>query len=526
MQEVTVRGGNEVGTSASPSTTTTGAVSGGKNGAVFLRQWAASHACNGLPVRWSGMLLAAVAFVAPARAHGYDAEVRADTHAQAYQVRGPLGSPVISSRRVTQSLSLAVVDRWGGSRGVTVSFRLRLRFDADFGEACDPATDRCLDETNTNRSGEFVPLFARRTMDVPFAYVDVTGLGRGRLDLRAGRIFHVDPLGFFLFDGVRARVHLGGFAVAEALAGFETRAGFPLSNGRFEREGLIRADRGSWDPSLAPYVLHRDLAPVVGAAIESAAIEPVFARMSYRRVWTNNGIAEEKVGGAIDARATPRVRFHGDVVFSIPQQLIASMNLSGEWFDGQGNRVGMELSRYRPTFDLNSIWSAFWIDATDDARVYCSIAVSPRVTLTGSWLLRRYALGETASRTLRTEPEETGDAWNTGGHGAVVVRTPAWQGTVRAQVEGGAIGARAGIDTDAAWWLLPERIRIEGRLSLWHAMDERRPQRSGLSLGGVIGATVRLGSLADLHIDLEDDVNRIVGHRFRLAAILALRGPF
>jgi hypothetical protein len=467
--------------------------------------------------------LALVVVATPRTATGYDAEVRAETYAQAYQVRGPFGAPVISSRRVSQALSLAVVEPPADPRGVTVSLRLRLRLDADFGEACDAVTDRCLDETNRERPGEFEPLFARRTIDLPFAYLDVSRLARGALDVRAGRIFQVDPLGFFVFDGARARLHLGGLAVAEALAGLETRAGFPLANGRFERDGLIRADRAGWDPALAPYVVHRQMAPVVGFALETAGSEPVHARASWRRVWTDAGIAEDKLGAAVEARLGERVLLYGDGVFSVPERQLTTATLGGEWQPTRGTRGGLELSRYRPSFDLNSIWASFWADGTDDLRAYASVALSPRVTLSGSWTVRRYALSESGAG---AGGEGVDDSWNTGGMASLVATTPAWQGALRARAEGGAVGARAGIDGDAAWWALPQQLRLDARVSLWHADDELRPERAGLSFGGVVGATVRMGAVADLHLDLEDDVNRVVGHRFRLAAILALRGPF
>ena len=48
--------------------------------------------------------------------------------------------------------------------------------------------------------------------------------------------------------------------------------------------------------------------------------------------------------------------------------------------------------------------------------------------------------------------------------------------------------------------------------------------------GGVrrscVEVLVRLGAVADVHLTLEDDINRVVGHRLRAMGVLALRGPF
>jgi hypothetical protein len=462
--------------------------------------------------------LATALTTAPSRALGYDAQVRAETYLQAYQLRGPAGAPLITSRRITQTLALDLVDRPVDPRGVTVSFRMRLRFDADFGEACDAVTDRCLAETNRDRSAEFQPLFTTRSMDIPFAYLDLAGIGHGTLDFRIGRIFQVDPLGFFVFDGARARLHLGDIAIAEALLGLETRAGFAASNGRFERDGLIRGDRTGWDPSVAPFVVHRELAPVFGASVETAWIEPVYARVSYRRVWTPSGIAEEKVGAQLDGRFGRSIRGYANVVYSVPQQTVSFATANLEWFTRRGSHLGLEYSRFRPTFDLTSIWASFWIDGTDEARLHSELALNPQLSLSTALYARRYALSEADPGGAQS------DLWNTGVTAAIHTRRPAWHGALRGNVEGGSVGPRAGLDADGFWWAVPGFLRLDARLSFWHVDDELRPQRSGFSFGGVVGGTVRLGSIADLHLNLEDDVNRLVGHRVRVMAILSVRG--
>jgi hypothetical protein len=107
---------------------------------------------------------------------------------------------------------------------------------------------------------------------------------------------------------------------------------------------------------------------------------------------------------------------------------------------------------------------------------------------------------------------------------ALVLRAPAYQASLRGSFEGGAVGMRGGVDAVAGWWIWAEFLRIDGRLSLWHVNDDLRPDRSGLSFGAVVGATVRLGTIADLHADVEDDVNAYVGHRFRAMAVLSVRG--
>lgn len=456
---------------------------------------------------------------APARAVAFDAEVRAETYAQAYQIRGPAGSPVISSRRVSQTISVGLVERPRDPHGVTVIFRARLRFDADFGEACDAVTNRCLDETNRTRPDQFVPIYGQRTMDLAYGYLDILNIGRAA-DVRLGRMFQTDALGFFVFDGARARVHIGPWMIAEALAGLETRAGFIASDGRFERDGLIRADRGAWDPSLTPYVLNRSLAPVVGFAAESPQAFPVYARLVYRRVWAAEGVAEEKIGATIDAPIIPTLRVYGDAAWSIPQQALTIANASLEWHR-RGFRVALDYQRWRPSFDLASIWVAFWTDPTDMLQARTEIPLTRGLSLTANALVRRYALSESGPS---TNGPALPDEYNAGGGGSLVLRTPGYQASLRGTFEGGAVGLRAGFDAAAAWWVWADLVRLDARLSMWQVEDQLRPDRSGISFGGVVGASVRLGPIAELHTDIEDDINRFVGHRFRAMAILAVRG--
>jgi hypothetical protein len=468
-------------------------------------------------------VVASVALCAwPARAWAFDAVVRAETQAQAYQVRGPAGAPVLSLRRITQTLSLHAVDRPSSARGVTYTARVRLRIDSDFGSACDPTTDRCLDELNQSRVAEFAPLFARRSLDLPFAYVDATGVWRGRIDLRFGRQLVIDALGFLLFDGGRARLNLGSVLALEVYGGAETRSGFPLSSGRYERDGITRLDRTGWDASLVPTVQDRAAAGVIGVAVETLGDGPLHTRATWRRVVSGDGIAEEKAGLSADLTLSERVRFFGDAVYSIPQRLLATLSVGGEWIGVRGHSVGIELARYRPTFDLTSIWASFWVDPTDDARVRGEVPLGRGWRVSGAVFGRRYALSELApSPNSAVLP----DLYAVGASLGLSSPRVKNQGTFRVQGEGGALGARAGADVMLRVWLRP-RIRWDVGLSAWWVTDALRPERDVVSFGFVTGALVRLGRIADIGVNLEDDVNRLVGHRMRAMAVLDLQVPF
>lgn len=458
----------------------------------------------------------------PARSHAFDAEVRAESTLSSWQVRGPAGAAVLSLRRYTQTLSVAGASRPEDPRDPIVRVRARLRIDSDFGSACEPGTDRCLDELNRSRAAEFAPLFARRAVDLPFGFVEVAGLGRGRLDLRAGRQLIVDPVGFFLFDGALARLNLGAIASVEAYGGWETRAGFPLSNGRFERDGLIRADRTGWDRSVATAVVDRAAAAVVGAAVEFRPSSRLDARVSWRRLWGADGVVEEVLAARSDLQVTSTVRVFAEAVYMVPMSTVTTAAAGVEGVPTRAGRWSLEVLRVRPVFDLTSIWASFWVDPTDEARGSFSYPVARMVDLSlGAWV-RRYLLD---SETPTNSAASLGTPLNTGGSASLRVRRSRWETTARGSVEGGELGLRANADVSLQAWVLRRVLRLDALVSYAHVRDALRADRTLDGLGLVLGATAVLGRIAQVSVSLEDDLNSVVGHRIRAVAVLQLRAP-
>ncbi len=445
--------------------------------------------------------------------------VEAHTAAQAYQIRSPVGGPVLSARRVTQTLGLSATHAFG-RRGPRFTLRARLRIDGDFGDACGGSAARCLEETTRERRTDFVPGFERRSVDLPYAYVELAGLWDGGLDVRVGRVMVSDVLGFFLFDGAKARARLGDVVVAEALAGLEVRRGFGLSNGRFERDGVLRLDRSGWEPGLAPYVSDAVPAPMVAVALETPAGLPAFARAVYRRVWSVDGVSEERVGAAVDASVHPWVRLRGAAAYSLPHRAFSvlggSVSVSKPFAPWS---LEGSLERLRPTWDPSSIWAALWADGTDEARVRGGLRLGERLALSAAYWARRHALSE--SGPSRGASWAT-DLFSAGGSLSMGMDAAAWDFGARVQAESGSAGARAGVDLDGAISPWGERLRLDGRASLWWQRDAIRADRSGLSLSLVAGAATQLGALAWLHVDGEYDRNAIVGDRFRVSATLAV----
>src|SRR3954470_11699644 len=85
-----------------------------------------------------GAVAPGVAFVTlgAGEARALEPEVTSDTAAQFYDVRSPTGETVIARRRLTTTLGVSVYDLYDSPdnpTGPSLSFRARMRYDADYG---------------------------------------------------------------------------------------------------------------------------------------------------------------------------------------------------------------------------------------------------------------------------------------------------------------------------------------------------------------------------------------------------------
>ncbi|HKQ71526.1 MAG TPA: hypothetical protein VJT73_19410, partial [Polyangiaceae bacterium] len=71
-------------------------------------------------------------------------------------------------------------------------------------------------------------------------------------------------------------------------------------------------------------------------------------------------------------------------------------------------------------------------------------------------------------------------------------------------------------------WFQGGRFTALARVSLFDWSDGLRPDRDATSFGYVIGGGFRPSPVAQALIEWEHDMNRIVGQRFRILAVLNL----
>ena len=94
---------------------------------------------------------------------------------------------------------------------------------------------------------------------------------------------------------------------------------------------------------------------------------------------------------------------------------------------------------------------------------------------------------------------------------------------LRAMLQAGKQGRRLGADLSGEKRLDGGRYAFNARVSLYDWDDPLRPDRSATSFMYVLGAGYRLLQMADMRLEWEHDMNRLIGHRFRVLGALSLR---
>jgi hypothetical protein len=492
-----------------------------------------------------------VSGLAPPRAP--DAEITSDTSAQFYDVRSPTGEVILTRRRLTSTLGVAAFDLLapppGDVKAPEITFRARLRYDADFG--ADGAT------TDPTQYNSFVPGFAQSPLDLMYAYVEGRRFLRGWLGFKLGRQYVVDALGWWSFDGAEAAVTTPYFAKAEVYGGLEQRGGFPLSTSRFEAGGVWRGDRGGFDPSLYPAFQPAGLAPAVGVALESVGVTWIHGRLTYRRVYDTgaanvtefanglNGpgvydtarISSERLGYAVDATWAEHGGVKAGVVYDMYRNEATSLYGSLDAYLGRRVTVSADYDYYVPAFDGDSIWNFFAGEPMNDLGLRANVEVDDRLSIAGGGRLRIYTV-QTAGFTPdpanaaqympypgyfpnQEQFPTNGHPFDEGGNLSARWRHGGTLFTLRGSGNWGDEGDRVGADAYGQQ-VFETRYVASLRTGVWQWNDKLRPDRNATSFNYVAGLGYRFAPRAEARVEWEHDVNRLVGQRFRLLFWLTL----
>lgn len=487
-----------------------------------------------------GAVLAGVSAAPPARA--YETEVDASITAQYYALSSPWGDPTVRRRRYVETLGLSVWNISGGAdpRGPRLNFQSRMRLDADFGQS---SAERALGDPS------YIPGLQQAPLDLMYVYLEGQRYLNGALGFRLGRQYVFDTLGFWSFDGGLVTLSTPIGLTLEGYAGFEQRGGgLPyFGTRRFESQGVYRGDRYGYDTAYYPSFLDESrLAPAAGLSVDAAAFGFLHSRLSYRRVinrdrvslspWLDPGggqyflsgsrISSERLGYSLRADSAKLGALMGSVVYDFYNQLVSEYAASASAYVTPSVTLGASFDRYTPTFDGDSIFNWFSRSPTTSALGRADMRFSRRLSATVSGGVRwfetqgdpaRYASNPDSSKTTRLYDLslDAGARYDIGSSSVML----------RGGGETGERGHRLGGDLTARRQF---SVRYDGTcvLSVWDWSDGLRRDRDATSFGYVLGGGFTPGpsffARSRFGIELEHQINRLVGQRFRALLTLDL----
>lgn len=479
----------------------------------------------------------------PCRARAYEARVRAEHAAQFYEVRGANG-PSLLRRRHTSTLGLELDDLAGSGEGdPNLRFRARLRVDADFGQA---AAER------NPEGNRFIPGLEQAPFDLMYGYFEAPGLAGGVLNVRLGRQLLIDPLGFWLLDGGRVEILLPLGLELGAYAGLEPRPGLPmLATARFNADGVIRGDRTSLEDGQEPSFLDESrLAPAYGAWFGLRGLGPLSAAVQYRRVENRSPVRLSPFSASPSAPVptyaaarTSSERVSASARLDVARVGSASATTVYDLYRARTSDVdaGITLSplrtlgvhatftRHKPTFDGDSIFNWFTQGATSRVASGVDLAPARALDVSLSWGVRWFETEGDPDARASTDRQSSGtqlDGASLGASLATRWRLSPSELALSAHAEAGDRGHLYGAD-------LSVRRSFDGGLydalalvSLYDWAEPLREERDATSFGYVVGAGMRTGTVlfdhSRLGLEWEHTMNRLVAHRFRLLATLAV----
>lgn len=330
-----------------------------------------------------------------------------------------------------------------------------------------------------------------------------------------------------------------------------------------------------------PSFLLVEPAPAFGFALESNGPSFVHGRFSYRRVYNTGAtitsqfpdpsggyktvsgtrISQERFGYAADIDKSDLGGIKGGFTYDLYSQIVGSYYGGLEAYLGRHATVGADIDYFVPTFDADSIWNWFTKSPITTITGRTAIRFTKRFDIAASGGVRLWTADGNPDTFASGQCKSVGLADNClgqvsfdpnlGGYSRVednrkLSTTADGLGnlsgryrfntavlSVRSMLETGSRGRRAGGDVDGEKKLDGDRYTLGARVSLYNWVDPLRLNRDGkstanpaatsvTSFGYVLAAGFKPGSIADLRVEWEHDMNELVGMRYRIVGLLNL----
>ncbi len=475
-----------------------------------------------LPGALAGLLLGLTCLSGVA--HGYDALVQASVSSQNYQVRDA-GDRALTLSRLDTYLRLFILDilpkkkRKRGREPAQMHFVASMRLRADFG-GYTRDWDQAFDVHGTD--GGFNPVF-----ELLYAHLSATDLG-GILDLKVGRMFHLDPMDFYGYDGLHLRFKTPFYVAFEVLGG---RRQSGLYNSYFADSAIFLL-QGSDNTEANPGWM-----PMVGVAAETIGLSFLRLRVAYRAVWHlmddndpgriyPDGLGDDLPAAGLNAEKLSahatvtlwksRLQLYGGVRYNLLTTRLDEAQ-GGVGFRYGPSRVRAEYVIDSPDFDGDSIFNIFNTQAYQEVRLWYEHRFSKRWAAYARVTARLFSGGDAdapeATEQRLIEPDIGG------GLGATYLGR---RQTARLDLywQEGYGGRTLGFYGYYRYQVVPRWLALEGRAVVAYWDDELSTTPEGVSAGLSLGARLQLTTLAALHVLVEDNFGTFNKSDLRVYAML------
>lgn len=468
-------------------------------------------------ILWTGALLLGVG-----QARAWDGELDASTIFQAYEVRSPGTTAVITRRRLLETLGVewtdALADRPDGDgRRPRLTVSIRLRIGQELGDTCLVARELCIRATDPTQPGTYQPLAQDTNIDLPTAMAEVSELPLG-LSIRAGRQLIWDAIGFARVDGGRVRAEPFPWLGLEALGGQLVTDSSLGGASAFELAGLPRLALPS-DAAMRAYFIAPPIAAfTAGGAVELGRTQWVRGRVSFRQTWTPEATIAQRLATSLVSSPIPELRLSLDSVWELSDATLVDGVASVTASPLPQVAMTLRAARHVPRFDPGTIWAYFAVAPITEGELSATFRPTDRADVTAAVRVRHADLGvggQGHDATLR------GDDVDWGGEGRAAIRLGILRLAGSGFVWSGSLGPTAGVLFDGDLRVSPE-VTLEAAASVWYFDDPLRTELYGITVSEMVGARWRLGSTTTLMAELDHATSRVVGNRFRAMLAVAI----